>query len=348
MMERRVIDGVGLNHFVSSIIEHGCAVVAPQKESRRVLYRILKNSSEFLAEPIHAQNSPKDFLFPRSEELLYFTEDGDIIEAVPKALKTVFLGVRPCDAMALKRLDKLFNWDYFDVHYHTRRGNSILIGLACNHPLISCFCTSLEGGLGPHQKEHVDIMMTNIGKNSYLIDPVSEVGGNLMSLMTCSIPAEPIHEKRALKLKETAEKMITKDLALDKVFEVLNDNFESAYWKDVSRKCIGCGICTYVCPTCHCFDIQDEETSRIRFWDSCQFALYSKHANAYNPRDQPYKRLRNRVYHKFVYFQKNLDEPLCVGCGRCTNYCPMKVDIFKLVSEAEIAVSKYMQMDGSR
>ena len=240
MSKKRVVDGVGLNHFVSSIIELGCAVVAPQKESGRVLYRAL-SSSEFPEESIHAQNSPKDFLFPSREALLHFTDDGDIIEALPKALKTVFLGVRPCEAMAIKRLDKLFNWDYVDVHYNARRANSIFIGLACNHPLTSCFCTSLEGGLGPHQKEHVDIMITCLSKNSHLIDPVSEVGENLMGLMTSSIPARPIHEKRALKLKETAEKMIAKDLDLDKVFKVLNDNFESAYWKDVSRKCIGCG-----------------------------------------------------------------------------------------------------------
>jgi len=343
--EKKVIDDKGLNQFVSSLIRQGYIVIAPTKKADRVFYGVVEEGSEFMREYTNAQNSPKDFLFPRMEEILRFTDDETVLETFPKAVKRVFLGVRPCDAMAIKHLDKLFNWDYVDTRYNIRRGDAALIGLACNNPNSSCFCTSLGDGLGPHHKKHVDVMLTKLDRSSYLIEAVSELGEDLTSLIQNSILATSSHDEKALELRERAEKMITKRLDLDKTFKVLDENFDSAYWKTVARKCIGCGICTYLCPTCHCFDIQDEGLLRLRFWDSCQFALYSKHATGHNPREQPYKRLRNRVYHKFVYFKKNLDEALCVGCGRCRTYCPSKVDIFKIVSEAEAGISEYRSVE---
>lgn len=345
---KKVIDDECLNQFVSSLIGHGYTVIAPRKEVERVFYGVVEKGSEFVREYTNAQNSPKDFLFPRMEEILRFTNDETVVETFPKAVKRVFLGVRPCDAMALKHLDKLFNWDYVDTRYVRRKGNAALIGLACNDPNSSCFCTALGDGLGPHHKSHVDVMLTKLDGSSYIVEAVSGLGEDLTSLIECGAPATPCHDEKARELRERAEKMITKRLDLDETLKVLDENFDSAYWKTVARQCIGCGICTYLCPTCHCFDIQDEGSSRFRFWDSCQFALYSKHATGHNPRDQPYKRFRNRVYHKFVYFKKNLDEALCVGCGRCKIYCPTKVDIFKIVSEAEAGISEGGSVERSK
>ena len=339
-MAKKVIDDECLNQFVSLLRQRGYTVVAPRAEGSRIVYGEVETGANFLREYINPQNSPKDFLFPRREELLSFTDDGEVIAVVPEAVKTVLLGVRPCDAMAVQHLDKIFNWDYGDIYYNRRRRNTILIGLACNKPDPTCFCTSFGNGLGPHQKENVDLMLTKLDKRSYLVEAVSKTGEELLNLIACGAPGRPSHDEKALKLRERAEKMITKRLDVDTTVKVLDNNFDSDYWKDVARKCIGCGICTYLCPTCYCFDIEDEGTSRLRFWDSCQFTVYSKHATGHNPRDQPYKRYRNRVYHKFVYFKKNFDEVLCVGCGRCKIHCPMKVDIFKIVAEAEVNIVK--------
>jgi len=339
-MAKKVIDDECLNQFVSLLRQRGYTVVAPRAEGSRIVYGEVETGANFLREYINPQNSPKDFLFPRREELLSFTDDGEVIAVVPEAVKTVLLGVRPCDAMAVQHLDKIFNWDYGDIYYNRRRRNTILIGLACNKPESTCFCTSFGNGLGPHQKENVDLMLTKLDERSYLVEAVSKTGEELLSLIACGAPGRPSHDEKALKLRERAEKMITKRLDVDTTVKVLDNNFDSDYWKDVARKCIGCGICTYLCPTCYCFDIEDEGTSRLRFWDSCQFTVYSKHATGHNPRDQPYKRYRNRVYHKFVYFKKNFDEVLCVGCGRCKIHCPMKVDIFKIVAEAEVNIVK--------
>jgi sulfhydrogenase subunit beta (sulfur reductase) len=345
--QKMVVDDEGLNHWIAALIDHGYTVIAPRLEAGRVRYGVIEEGSEFMREYTNPQNSPKDFLFPQREELLRATQDGTLVETFPPVAKQVFLGVRPCDAMAIQRLDQLFNWDTADARYNQRRGAAAVMGLACNTPQASCFCTALGEGLGPHHKTQVDVMMTQLDRGSYLVEAISAGGKTLLSCLPGGAPATPHHEAQALKLKTQAESRLTKRLDLENTFRVLDENFDSAYWKTVARTCIGCGICTYLCPTCHCFDIQDEGSRRVRFWDSCQFALYSKHAAGHNPRDQPYKRLRNRVYHKFVYFQKNLGTTLCVGCGRCTTYCPSTVDLFKIVSEAEAGIADHRRAEAT-
>jgi ferredoxin len=255
----------------------------------------------------------------------------------------VFMGVRPCDAAAIARLDELFNWDYEDTYYNRRRKSSILMGLACNQLAPTCFCTSLGEGLGPHQKDHVDVMLTEKEKGSYVMEAVTEVGKELMNLVPQEHPATLRFDEKTLEHKERAEKRAD----LYRAFKGLDENFDSPYWRTAARKCIGCGICTYLCPSCHCFDILDEGKARVRFWDSCQFALYTRHVGGHNPRNEPYKRLRNRIYHKFVYYEKHFGKPLCTGCGRCRIYCPVKIDIFKIVSEAEREVNIYSETEGS-
>lgn len=340
-----VIDDTGLNHWVAALLAHGYTVIAPTRDGNRVRYNIIEEGTEFTREYATPQNSPKDFLFPQREELLHATPDGTLVEALPPVTPRVILGVRPCDALAIQRLDQLFNWDTVDVRYNRRRGAAAIIGLACTDPHATCFCTALGEGLGPHDNTHVDVMMTPLDRGSYLVEPVTAVGETLRRLLHDGVPATPHHEAAARDRKAQAESRLTKRLDLARTLRVLEEHFDAPYWKTVARPCIGCGICTYLCPTCHCFDIQDQGVRRLRFWDSCQFALYSQHAAGHNPRAQPYKRLRNRIYHKFVYFPKNLGALLCVGCGRCTTYCPAAVDLFTIVAEAEAGVADHRRAE---
>jgi ferredoxin len=114
--------------------------------------------------------------------------------------------------------------------------------------------------------------------------------------------------------------------------------FEHGIWENFSKACIGCGICTYLCPTCHCFDIHDESTikrgGRIRVWDSCMYPEFTLQASGYNPRPTRKNRLRNRIYHKFYSFPCNNDLIACTGCGRCINMCPVNIDIIEIINQA--------------
>jgi ferredoxin len=210
----------------------------------------------------------------------------------------------------------LFKKDYLDPFYIKRRENTILLGLSCNTPDVNCFCTTFEDG-----KMHVDALFTDIG-DKYLIEVSSEKG-------------KEITEKLSLAKKE--EKKITKAKIIDikGITEKLDEIFNSDLWKKIAMKCLGCGICTYLCPTCHCFDIQDESTltngARLRIWDSCMREEYTLQASGYNPRPLRMDRMKNRIYHKFNYFPKNFNVFACVGCGRCIDNCPVNTNIIDVI-----------------
>ncbi|UCG91125.1 MAG: 4Fe-4S dicluster domain-containing protein, partial [candidate division WOR-3 bacterium] len=129
---------------------------------------------------------------------------------------------------------------------------------------------------------------------------------------------------------------------LQRIFEVEDlgkklDNFDGSYWETLHQKCLGCGICTYFCPTCHCFDINDEVIKshgrRVRTWDSCMFPLFTLHASGHNPRPTKKERMRQRIIHKFNYSKKYYGKTFCVGCGRCIINCPVNVDVRRIVKE---------------
>jgi ferredoxin len=119
----------------------------------------------------------------------------------------------------------------------------------------------------------------------------------------------------------------------------LDGMFDHAVWEEISRKCLGCGACTYLCPTCHCFDITDEavevEGQRVRTWDSCMFPLFTLHASGHNPRTSGKERMRQRMMHKFSYTVDNWGATFCVGCGRCVRSCPVNLDIREVIRRVQ-------------
>jgi len=137
--------------------------------------------------------------------------------------------------------------------------------------------------------------------------------------------------KEIEELSYKAEKAITVTLDASNIEKSLDNIFESKIWSETSRICINCGSCTFICPTCHCFDVQDEmekgSGKRIRLWDTCQFELFTQEASGHNPRGVAFARTRQRLYHKFNYYVKNYELIGCVGCGRCITNCPVSHDI---------------------
>ena len=116
--------------------------------------------------------------------------------------------------------------------------------------------------------------------------------------------------------------------------------FDSPFWDDESMSCIRCGICTYLCPTCHCFDINDEVISsyplkgkRVRTWDNCQFPDFTMHSSGHNPRPDKASRLRQRILHKYNYFVEKYGHYQCTGCGRCVSKCPVGIDIIEVLNK---------------
>lgn len=282
---------------------------------------------------------PKGLLFKQTETLFKFTlgKTGEIDPIGFPEEKRVIFGIRPCDAKSLDILDPVFKGDYNDPYYLTNRENTILVGLSCNKPGVNCFCTSFNNG--PASAENVDILLTDIA-GKYYVEVKSDKGKQLTeSMKKLFTPAKKEDRKKKKEVEKKAIDAIIRHMNVNGIADKLDKIFDDIFWKRTAMKCLGCGICTYLCPTCHCFDIQDENTltngARVRVWDSCMYPEYTLQASGYNPRAERMNRVRNRVYHKYSYYPKNYDMTACVGCGRCIDNCPANIDIIYIINKAK-------------
>lgn len=287
---------------------------------------------------------PKGFAFPQREVLFRFNlESGQAPEltmTVPSPEPTVVFGVRPCDGRAMVRNDKVFGCGFNDPYYKARRERLVVVGLACpTPPSPNCFCLSVGGS--PHSEDGLDVLMTALD-GRYYVKALTDEGIALIEQarglfeeagVADQAEAETLHAASRAHPQRTVGEM-------EKVAEALKSNFDSPEWARLAKACIGCGICTYLCPSCHCFDINDEVTSqtpvtgeRVRTWDNCQFPEFTMHSSGHNPREDTGARLRQRVLHKFLYFVENHNTQQCTGCGRCITHCPVGIDIVRVVDE---------------
>jgi ferredoxin len=320
--------------FVVAISEQ--TVYAPQKIGETTRFAPVAKGSKVNFTAANTTIPPKSVVFPQTETLLRF-ELGKTDLAVPvQEGKAVMLGVRPCDARAMAIVDNVFNWDVEDPYYLQKRTDLTLVGLACLECGINCFCTSVGGG--PASKEGLDVLMTDLGED-YLLEVLTERGAALCQ-SAAGLFAEAVKEDQAAAEKlhaEAVNKIIRQNPDTGLIPAGLPRLWEHPLWSEVSESCLGCGICTYLCPTCHCFDIQDEsegcDSRRCRTWDSCMFSEYTLHASGHNPRPTRRERTRNRINHKYSYFVDKFNVIACVGCGRCINLCPVNIDILNVLAK---------------
>ena len=272
---------------------------------------------------------------PFYEEMFRFQKDGDGYQLDVPPLedqKRLIFGIRPCDARALAIIDMTFKDGYDDPYYLNRRNNTVLVGLGCTSPRESCFCTSL--GVNPGESGDVDLMLTDIGDH-FLIEEITPAGSDLAAQGSGLEEATEADEAKAREQKEAVSGKVTRKLNTDNIRERLLSSFDDQeYWEKVAAKCVSCGICTLLCPTCYCFDINDElvkkQGTRYRSCDSCAFSIYTKMPME-NPREEKWQRVRQKVSHKYEFYPMNFDVIACTGCGRCIRLCPVNWDITQVL-----------------
>ncbi len=273
--------------------------------------------------------------FPPAEPMFSFQKDkeGYHLELpVSDGHKQLIFGIRPCDARAMAILDMTFKDAYQDPYYLEKRKNAVLVGLGCINPCQSCFCTSM--GTSPTDPTDVDIMLIDIGDH-FLIEEVTDKGKELIAKTGGLKEATKNDEAEAEKSRETAYNKVSRKLDTEGIKDKLLDSFDDEeFWSQTAAKCISCGICTLLCPTCYCFDINDEvvkgEGTRFRSWDSCGFPLYTKMPME-NPRSEKWRRVRQKVCHKYEFYPMAFDVIACTGCGRCIRLCPVNWDITQVI-----------------
>jgi len=335
-MDKMILSKSDLSKFVDELIKKN-KVFAPVSNNDTFIYKEIKKPSEMNLDFLNSEVPPKALMLHQTETLFKFSPGpkGNI-ETIDLDQKKVIFGIRPCDAKSFGILDPVFSKDFEDPYFITRRKNTILVGLSCIKPGVNCFCTSFEDS--PASSKTVDILLTDIG-DKYYAEVISNEGKQVVKNASKFFkPATESDTKKKKDVEKKAIETISREQRTIGIVEHLDKIFEHRYWKDVAAKCVGCGTCTYLCPTCHCFDIQDESTltkgARIRVWDTCMNPEYTLHASGFNPRPARANRVRNRVYHKYNYYPKNFDVIACVGCGRCIDLCPVNIDIIDVVTTA--------------
>lgn len=283
--------------------------------------------------------SAKDFFFPQTENLMDFRTAGKTVEVIDTRSECedfVLFGVRACDVASFDILDRVFLSEPVDTYYANRRAHGLIISLACNRPAETCFCATF--GIDAAAPAG-DIVCYEADGYLYL-DAKTEKGKALLaSLADLTEDAEeaPVEAAKAT-IRERIAALPLAGLSADAFGAGLTDEyFRDPAWAELSRSCLGCGTCTFVCPTCQCYDIKDLPTKdgvrRFRCWDSCMYSDFTKMAHG-NPRLTQLERFRQRFMHKLVYYPSNNEGIFsCVGCGRCLAKCPINMNIVKVMKK---------------
>jgi sulfhydrogenase subunit beta (sulfur reductase) len=331
----KVLDATKLTDLAEALVAKGFTVIAPVRDGQ--LTRLMPwKSGQAIDLSGFAANSIKDFIMPRGEVIARYKIEGNDFtaeEVTPPAPPTVILCCRPCDAAGLKLLDTVFNWDFQDIFYNARRAACTLVTMACATSDQSCFCTSVGGS--PDNQSGSDAMLTSCdGGTRFTLASFTEKGQAVEDCVAGVSPAvaadgaNAAGETPATPATPTPDPLaeIPRRFDHQAVTNWLAGNFESPLWQDLALGCLGCGGCAYACPSCHCFDIQDEATRthsvRYRNWDSCGFSMFTLHTSGHNPRPTHTARWRQRVMHKYSYIPQRFNMLGCTGCGRCTRTCP--------------------------
>jgi len=308
-------------------------LIAPRWEQGVLLYRPVTRDLDLAWEFTRPVLSAKEFFFSPTERLLTIEKTGQQIkltETLPEGRQVMF-GIRPCEARGLRHLDALFlEEEPRDPYYARRREKTTLIGLACKEMGATCFCTSLGGA--PDDPSDVDVLLTEVD-DGYVVQVVTEKG--MILITSCDLR---IANFEPASTSQSATRDWPQPIPLPSKDNWLA-RFNDEYWERMSERCLSCRLCTYICPTCRCFDVRDEalgdsQYERIRCWDSCAGVAYRRIAGGHNPRAAKGERLRNRFLCKFYYYpqQYGLDSPACTGCGRCIDLCPVNIDITEVLS----------------
>ena len=288
-----------------------------------------------MTKQLNTVRSAKDLFFPQTENIVGFEVAGktvSVVETRDQVEPFVVFGVRACDAASFDVLDKVFLSDQADSFYADRRANGTVVTMACGQPEETCFCTAF-GIDAAEPKGDVSCWMT---ADSVLMQANTEKGEALLaSLSMLSDAADNAADETKAAARAVLEKLPLKDLDLSGFDgDHLMHWFNSPAWDKLSESCLGCGTCTFVCPTCQCYDVRDFDTGhgvqRFRCWDSCMYSDFTMMAHGTNRPTQK-ERFRQRFMHKLVYFPANNDGIYgCVGCGRCLAKCPISMNIVKV------------------
>ncbi len=319
-------------------------IIFTGKVSGQVNFKAWSEDAEVSLETLKTVKSPKDAFFPQSENLYTCKKEGKNISIEPQALKEqnfVVFGMRACDIQGVKVLDNVFLSDPIDTFYAARREHGTIVAMACHEPEESCFCKAF----GIDCAEPAADVATWMVEGELYWKALTEKGEALTKAVESLLVEADGADAEKLEAEKNAihtivEKLPYSNLSLEGWNgDALTEKFNSPVWEELYKPCLACGTCTFVCPTCQCYDIKDYDTGhgvkRYRCWDSCMYSDFTMMAHG-NNRTSQLQRFRQRFMHKLVYYPANNNGMYsCVGCGRCVEKCPASLNIVKVIKAFE-------------
>jgi len=341
-VENIIIAKQNLGLFVNNLINSETEVIGPNRKNGMFAFEKLTKASEMLLDYDTTLLPPKMYLFPPKETLIKFELGEELeVEPVVETKPMILFGVHPYDIKAIELLDTAFSTTNPDINYLSRREKTTIIGIDCLNPNPNAFCASLGTAT---TETGFDLMLTDIG-DSYVVAIGSSNGNELLRkyAKTREATQQELTQRDSERQKALARYKVTLNMKPEEIPQLLDNSWDSPLWKERGEKCLSCGSCVMVCPTCFCFDVQDDVSlnlkrgERYRQWDACMLPDFALVAGGGNFRKDREARLRHRMYRKGKYVLERWSKLGCVGCGRCATACLVDIaspaETFNLLKE---------------
>ena len=343
-MELQVMEKSDHDLFVQNLINNYQVEGVKNKEGA-FFYGSIKSPEELFLDFDCTIGSPKKYFLPPEETLFHFTtapspEVNQVIESNP----FILFGVHPYDLKAINQMDKIFSSGIPDPHYLKRREAVLLIGVDPTMVAPRAFWADMEADT---ISNGFDLMFTDVGGN-FIVEIGTVKGKDLLTQHAKARPATRDEARKRVNIRSQISNMCKKrGLTFPKreIPQLLEHSEGKLFWEENSSKCMSCGTCNLVCPTCYCFDVKDDmeldlnNGERLRRWDGCLLQDFAKVATGENFRETRTARYRHRFFRKGLYLFRVLEDVACVGCGRCASSClpdiADPVDAFNRLKEDE-------------
>ncbi len=336
-MSRQVLPKTALSDWITHLLGKN-RVIAPTTVQEYFKFGEIHAPEEVVLDYPTSVLPPKKVVLPPYEDLLRFELHQLAIDPVQNSTPTVILGVHTCDLHAMQLMDHVFGSGFQDQHYARQRENITMVSVECLTPCSEfSFCKDMDTQSIP---DNFDLHMTDLGE-AYVLETRSGKGEALLrDFDRLEMSSEVLQKQynRTLSLKWSRFTYRLRPRA-EEITSLFTLNYRSILWQELGDRCLSCGACNIVCPTCFCFDVRDEVDltfnagKRYRVWDSCQTNQFAGVTGGHNFRADRAERLRHRFFHKFKYLTDAYDQGGCVGCGRCAEACLVGINPIEVLNK---------------
>ncbi|MEW6687037.1 MAG: 4Fe-4S dicluster domain-containing protein [Candidatus Edwardsbacteria bacterium] len=332
----KILKKENIKEFINQLFKEGLVFAPTGAENEDNFFTLIDSAEQLCLNYINGFLGPKRLFFPQLQSLFSYTKVGALNLTPLLPAKKIFLfGIRSCDLSAILYYDKFFGAGKFsDIYYQKQRELTTTISIGCNQPGPKCFCVCTD--TGPYLENGFDLQLGDLD-DRFLVEIGSEKGKDLVDLfggLFSEAKKSDLEEKE--KRAREAENKFPKEPTsyFSKAIRLMDQGkLSEEFWAEVANSCFGCGGCIYVCPMCSCFDVMDRNTSareglRMRCWDTCDFAGFTREVSGHNPRSEKKDQRKRWFYHKLSCDYLEINEVIgCVGCGRCVITCPGEIDM---------------------